>query len=102
VGQIGEAIREVMRGGAPMSPPIARRVLGMFTKMGPAKSDYGLTEREKEMLELMTQGKTMKEIADVAGVSYHTVDSHLRNIYAKLHVNSRAGAVAKAVKERLV
>jgi DNA-binding NarL/FixJ family response regulator len=102
VAQIGEAIREVKRGGAPMSPPVARRVLGMFTKMAPVKSDYGLTEREKEMLEFMTQGKTMKEIADVAAVSYHTVDSHLRNIYAKLHVNSRAGAVAKALKEGLV
>jgi DNA-binding NarL/FixJ family response regulator len=102
VAQIGEAIREVKRGGAPMSPPVARRVLGMFTKMAPAKADYGLTEREKQMLEFMTQGKTMKEIADVAAVSYHTVDSHLRNIYAKLHVNSRAGAVAKALKEGLV
>lgn len=102
VAQIGDAIREVMRGGAPMSPPVARRVLGMFTKLVPARGNYGLTEREKGILELMTEGKTMKEIAEVAGVSYHTVDSHLRNIYAKLHVNSRASAVAKAIKEGLV
>jgi DNA-binding NarL/FixJ family response regulator len=102
VNEIASSIREVARGGAPMSPPVARRVLGMFSKFTPSKGDYGLTEREKQMLEFMTLGITMKEMADKANVSYHTVDSHLRNIYAKLHVNSRAGAVAKALKEGLV
>jgi ATP/maltotriose-dependent transcriptional regulator MalT len=63
--------------------------------------DYGLTAREKTILELMTQGLLKKEIAGQLSLSYHTVDTHLRNIYAKLHVNTRTGAVAKALKERL-
>jgi len=60
-----------------------------------------LTTREEKILELMTQGLIKKEIADQLSLSYHTVDTHLRNIYTKLHVHTRTGAVSKALKERL-
>jgi len=84
-----------------MTPRVAGSVLQMFSKMAQPKQDYGLTEREQKILELMTEGLIKKEIADKLSLSYHTVDTHLRNIYTKLHVHSRTGAVAKALKERL-
>ena len=99
--KITEAIREVLDGGAAMNSKIARSVLEMFSRMAAPKGDYGLTARERDVLELMVQGLIKKEIADKLSLSYHTIDTHLRNIYAKLHVNSRTGAVAKALKERL-
>ena len=99
--KIVEAIREVHSGGAPMTPQVARSVLEMFARLPWPRQDYGLTDREREILEWMVSGMIKKEIADKLSISYHTVDTHLRNIYTKLHVHTRGGAVAKAVKERL-
>jgi DNA-binding NarL/FixJ family response regulator len=101
VEDIVGSIHEALGGGAPMSPRVAKSVLDMFASLAKPKQDYNLTEREVRILELMTQGLLKKEIADRISVSYHTVDTHLRNIYTKLHVHSRTGAVAKALKERL-
>ncbi|MEK9136048.1 MAG: helix-turn-helix transcriptional regulator, partial [Bacteroidota bacterium] len=64
--------------------------------------DYGLTDREKEILRLMTDGLTKKVIADKLFVSYFTIDTHLKNIYVKLHVHTGRGAVAKVLKEHLL
>jgi DNA-binding NarL/FixJ family response regulator len=100
--QIIESIHEAVAGGAPMTPRIARSVLQMLSKTAKPQSDYDLTAREQKILELMTQGLIKKEMADRLSLSYHTVDTHLRNIYAKLHVHSRTGAVAKALKEQLL
>jgi DNA-binding NarL/FixJ family response regulator len=99
--KIVNSIIEVYRGGAAMEPKVARSVLEMFARLAPPQQDYGLTQRERSILELMTQGLIKKEIADRLTLSYHTVDTHLRNIYTKLHVHTRTGAVAKALKERL-
>jgi DNA-binding CsgD family transcriptional regulator len=74
----------------------------MFTRMAPTTRDYGLTDRERAVLELMVRGMIMKEIATQLKLSVHTIDTHIRNIYDKLHVHTRSGAVAKAVKEKLV
>jgi DNA-binding NarL/FixJ family response regulator len=98
---IPAAIREVVEGGAALSPPIARSVLNLFARLSPAPADYRLTPRERSILELMVQGLIKKEIAERLQLSYHTVDGHLRKIYRKLHVNNASGAVAKAVSERL-
>ncbi len=98
---IGEAIAEARRGGAPMNGRIARMVLQTFAKVAPPQPDYRLTPREKEILEGMTRGLTKKEIAAKLDLSFHTVDFHLRSIYQKLHVHTRTGAVAKAMKEKL-
>ena len=84
---------------------IAQKVLTMFTNLAPSRSvtaDYHLTPREKEILQLLVDGLTMRQAAERLDVSYHTVDNHIRNIYEKLHVHSRSGAVAKALKERLL
>jgi DNA-binding CsgD family transcriptional regulator len=85
-----------------MNGRIARRVLDMFARFAPVRGDYGLTARETQILESMVKGKTKKEIAALLDLSFHTVDTHLRNIYQKLEVNTRTGAVAKALKEKLV
>lgn len=100
--EIADAITEVRRGGSPMTPQVARRVLGMFAKLAPVKQDYGLAPREREVLELFVQGLTNKEVAARLNLSLHTIDSYNRTLYEKLHVNTRSGAVAKAIKEGLV
>ncbi|MGA3245798.1 MAG: response regulator transcription factor [Bacteroidota bacterium] len=96
------AIEEVLKGGAPMSPLIARKFLDAFAKTSSPKPEYGLTDREKEILQLLTDGFSKQRIADKLFLSYHTVDSHLRNIYQKLHVQNRTSAVAKSLKEHLL
>ena len=103
--KIIEALQEVLQGGAPMSPPIARAVLTMFAQQRPPAApaaDYGLTPRETQILECLVAGRTLKEAAAALGLSPHTVDTHLRHIYEKLQVNTRQGAVAKAVGQHLV
>lgn len=102
MGEIPNAIREVLDGGAPINARIARQVLDMFSNFAPESKDYGLTERETEVLEQMVGGLTKKEIADQLNLSFHTVDKHIRGIYSKLHVNTMTGAVAKALKEGLL
>lgn len=99
---ITQAVRDALAGGSPMNPRIARRVLEMFSKLAPKQGDYGLSDREKEILQLMVTGLIKKEIADRLTLSVHTVDTYLRRIYEKLEVNTRTGAVAKALKEGLV
>jgi len=97
-----ESIREVRDGGAPLNAHIARKLLDTFGVDETARGDYGITARETEILQRMVAGLTMRKIADLLFVSPHTVDTHIRNIYAKLQVHSRGSAVAKAIKERLV
>ncbi len=96
------AIHDVLRGGAPINAHIARRVLDMFMRLSVPLAEYGLTAREKEILHELTEGLTKKQIAEKLFLSFFTIDTHLKNIYAKLHVHSRSGAVAKVLKERLL
>ncbi len=95
------AVKEALLGGSPMSPKIARRVLEMFSRFVPKHAASGLTERERDILRMLVAGHTNKELAAILGLSVHTVDSHLRNIYAKLEVHNRSGAVARALREKL-
>ncbi|MCB0518897.1 MAG: response regulator transcription factor [Saprospiraceae bacterium] len=97
-----EALQDIYTGGAPMSPGIARRVLATFHHLQPAAEQYGLTKREKEILQLLTEGYTYKAISAECHISMDTVSTHLRHIYEKLHVNCGTEAVAKAIRERLV
>jgi len=101
---IAAAIRSAATGGSPINPTIARRVLEMFSKasLPPQQTDYGLTPREKAILQILVQGHSTKEAAAQLEISYHTADGHIREIYGKLHVNTRSGAVAKALKEGLL
>ncbi len=100
--RIIEAIHLALSGGAPMSAFIARKVLRMFRHHVRPRADYGLTDREREILHLLVEDHTQKEIAATLFLSPHTVDTHLRNIYAKLQVHSRSGAIVKALRERLL
>lgn len=111
IGAIVQAIREVHQGGVPLSRPIARRLLGMLgaTSAGaasvpPAASDGsdGLSPREVELLERVVLGETEAEIAVRLAISPHTVRTHIKNIYRKLRVRSRAAAVRLAYERRLV
>ena len=100
-----EAIREAADGGAPMTPSVAIKVLNFFQQLNqePQKpTDYLLTDREKDILSQLVEGKSYKMIAAEYHISYHTVNSHIRRIYEKLHVHSLGEAVSKALKERLV
>jgi DNA-binding NarL/FixJ family response regulator len=101
VDQIVAAIREAAQGGTLMPAPVARKVLGFFQQQE-SKPDYGLTEREMEVLQEMTEGYVQKEIADRLFISPSTVNTHIQHIYEKLHVHSGIEAVAKALRERLV
>jgi DNA-binding NarL/FixJ family response regulator len=93
IGELLEAIRDVHAGGSPMSAGIARKVVGTFHQ--PAAQHTTLTHREQEVLELIAEGLTVKEIADRASVSNNTVRTHIRHIYEKLQVRSRVEAVNK-------
>ena len=93
-----ESIKEVHRGGSPMSEAIARRIVSSFKK----KSDSPLTERETEILQKMCDGYNHRDIAETLFISSDTVRAHIKNIYRKLHVHSRAEVVKKAIKDRLI
>jgi DNA-binding CsgD family transcriptional regulator len=73
-------------------------ILTTFNVVRPSAPETNLTEREREILSLLAKGLIKKEIADELGVSYHTVDTHVRNIYGKLKVHNLSGAVAKAIQ----
>jgi DNA-binding NarL/FixJ family response regulator len=90
------AVREVMRGGAPLNSFIARKVVQFFQQRPPEpKDDAGLTSREREVIELLAKGLTYKEIGARLGISIDTVRRHCHNIYGKMHVASRTEAVVR-------
>ena len=98
-----EAIRDVILGGAPMSPGIARRVLERFKKPPVAHAQtFHLSKRETEILTLLVKGYTYKRIAAECFISMDTVRGHLKNTYTKLQVNSGKEAVAKALRHKIV
>ena len=93
-----EGIHDVLDGGAPMTSSVARKVLHMLTRQDADKNKnpFELTGREIEILSMLSKGMSYKMIADAGGISFHTVNSHLKKIYEKLHVHSATEAVAKA------
>jgi DNA-binding NarL/FixJ family response regulator len=97
-----QAIREVAGGGAFFTPSIAKRILLNFQAQPEQASFVQLSDKEKEVLKYLVEGMSYKMIADQLQLSFHTVHSHIKNIYEKLHVNSKGEAVAKALKNRLV
>jgi DNA-binding NarL/FixJ family response regulator len=95
------SLLDVLSGGAPMTSEIARRVIESFRKKGPRRDEsVSLTAREEEILVMLTKGYSNKEIADRLNLSIETVRSHLKNIYEKMHVRSRAEAVAHYMSKR--
>ena len=93
-----EAIRDIQEGGAPMTTSIARRVVASFQK----NQNTPLTQRETKVLELLSKGKSYTHIAEELFVNKETIRTHIKNIYWKLEVHSKADAIEKAVQERLI
>ena len=97
------SLEEVVMGGSPMSPEIARRVVTLFKHVHPPeKADYQLTPHEMRLLKLLVDGHNYKTAAKELGVSVNTISFHMRRIYDKLQVHSKSEAVAKALRTRLV
>ena len=98
-----EGIRDVLDGGAPMTPSVAKKVLEVFKlQANTNKNPFDLSEREIDILTMLTKGMSYKMIADSAGITFHTVNGHLKKIYEKLQVHSATEAVAKAFQHRLI
>jgi DNA-binding NarL/FixJ family response regulator len=96
------AIDDVLEGGSPMSPSIARMVLDSMQQRSAPENPYQLTPKEKEVLTSLSKGNSYKLIADEVNISIDTVRSHIRKIYEKLHVHSQTEAVSKAINEKLI
>lgn len=97
-----DAIRLAIKGGSPMTPQIARKVLKSFHKFKPVYNEDMLTEKETNILNLLSEGKSYKRIADEIFLSVDGVKYHIRSIYEKLHVHSRAEAVSIGQKLRIL
>jgi len=98
--QLLESIRDVFKGGAPMSSHIARKVVKHFHLIGVSPMDAeNLSPREREVLDLLSQGYIYKEIADRLKIGSETVRTYVKNICHKMHVRSRVEAVAKHRQE---
>jgi DNA-binding NarL/FixJ family response regulator len=98
-----EGLREAVRGGAPISPEIALKVVELFRKFRPPeRADYDLTPHETRLLKLLVEGHSYKTAAAQFKVSINTIAFHVQNIYSKLQVHSKSEAVARALRENLI
>jgi DNA-binding NarL/FixJ family response regulator len=96
-----DALNDVLNGGVPMTSGIARRVVEYFRERGKARDELiNLSAREKEVLTLLSKGYSNKEIAATLALSVETIHGYLKHVYEKLHVRSRAEAVAKYMSSR--
>ena len=109
--EIIKSILEVREGGSPMTPSIARKLVGTI-KSGELKTEtsdedskaeaFGISEREHAIIKLMVDGKSYTEIAEELFISPHTVKTHIKNVYKKLHVHSKASLVKLAINRKFV
>jgi DNA-binding NarL/FixJ family response regulator len=98
-----QAIRDIHRGGAPMSPEVARKLVRLFQKTGPPeKIDHHLTPHEVRLLGLLAEGYSYQGAADRLDVSINTIRDYIRSIYEKLHVHSKTDAVRKALRSGII
>ncbi|TVR77081.1 MAG: DNA-binding response regulator [Saprospirales bacterium] len=103
-GELIEAIRDVVEGRVAMSPEVAKKVLDIIrgNTTDAAKAHFRLSERELDVLKLLAEGASYKTIADKLFISFFTVQSHVKNIYGKMEVNSKTEAVSKAFQSKIV
>jgi DNA-binding NarL/FixJ family response regulator len=98
-----ESLKEVVNGGAPMSPEVALRVISLFKNIRPpTRADYQLTPHELRLLKLLVEGHSYKTAAAELGSSINTIGTHMQSIYRKLQVHSKSEAVVKALRSGLV
>ena len=102
--RLTNAIKEVLEGGAPMSPSIARLVINnMMQRREPKlKEDYQLTPREMDVLTSLGKGNSYKMVADDLAISIETVRTHIKHVYHKLHVQSQGEAISRAIREGVI
>lgn len=97
------SLHEVVGGGSPMTPEVARRVVDLFRGFGsPKKEESTLTPHQRRILGLLANGYTFKLVADELKVSVNTISYHARGIYEKLQVHSKSAAIAKAIKNNVI
>jgi DNA-binding NarL/FixJ family response regulator len=98
-----DSLKEVVDGGAPMSPEVAKRVVSLFKNIRPPdRADHNLTPHELRLLKMLVEGHSYKTAAAELGSSVNTIGTHMQSIYRKLQVHSKSEAVAKALRQRLV
>ena len=98
-----KSLREAVTGGAPMSPEVAAKVIKLFREFRPPeKADYNLTPHEIRLLRMLTEGYNYVSAAEKLGISYNTLNFHVRNIYEKLPVHSQSEAAVVAIRDGLV
>jgi len=102
VDEIERAVLSAMQGGKPIDPMIATKIFKLFSLQPQMNNAYHLTEKEKELIQIMTTGATTEQAADRLHLSPNTIHAHLKNIFKKLDVHSRYELVAKAIHEQLV
>jgi DNA-binding NarL/FixJ family response regulator len=100
--KIIQSIQEVYKGGAFMTPSVAMQVMKYFSTVDKPIQEYNLTQKEKQVLTLLSDGKSYKMVADNLSISYFTVNSHIKKIYEKLHVHSLGEAVSMALRNNIV
>ncbi|HET9496367.1 MAG TPA: response regulator transcription factor [Chloroflexia bacterium] len=100
--ELVRAIRTVHRGEAQLDPEIARKLMQEFTNPQPTTPKHDLTDRELEVLRLIAQGKSNKDISDELVLSEKTVKTHVSNILQKLHLSDRTQAAVYALRQKLV
>jgi DNA-binding NarL/FixJ family response regulator len=106
-----DQLRSIARGGAPLTPRVARTLLDVVrtragpgaaaNPLGPGVAELDLTERERDVLRCLVEGRSYKEVAAQLGISSETVRSHIKGVYRKLQVHSVAAAVSRAIREHL-
>lgn len=99
--EVVTAVREASRGGAPLGPRVSLRVVSRFWRVPPAGGLGDLTARERHVLELLCTGASYAEAAELLGIAQGTIQTHVKRIYEKLHVNSKAEAVRLAIEAGL-
>ena len=98
-----ESLKEVVSGGAPMSPEVANRVISLFKNIRPPeRADHHLTPHELRLLKMLVEGHSYKTAAAELGSSINTIGTHMQSIYRKLQVHSKSEAVVKAIRHGLV
>ncbi len=99
-----EAVKDAYKGGTPMTPSIAKKIIQQFQLQNKTVSpdEYNLTTKETEVLRLLADGLSYKMIADKLKMRYDTAHSHIKSIYRKLHVASMGEAISKAIRKKII
>ncbi|HKW97441.1 MAG TPA: response regulator transcription factor [Bryobacteraceae bacterium] len=97
-----DAIRSAKAGGSPISPEIARQIIGLFQKTAAPQPPVELTQQEQRVLALLAEGYSYQSAADQMRVSVNTIRNYVRKVYEKLHVHSKSEAVSKALRRGVI